>query len=243
MRPLTTPELLRTWEHGLNRPLMERSLDLLRAAAIAGEPEAAALSIGARDAQLLQLREWMFGTRLANTAVCPHCAERVEWENDVKDLRLPHASAGQSLLSFEAEGYAIRFRLPTSADIAALDIRQPEAYNTAVLLQQCVTSVHCNGAAQHPADLPHHIIQALEKRMSEEDAQADITLLLNCPACSHQWPSRFDILSYLWSEINAWALNVLQEVYLLAKTFGWPEQDILNMSPQRRQLYLEMIRS
>jgi hypothetical protein len=245
VRPLTTPELLRAWEHGLNRPLMDRSLYLLRAASTAGETEAAALSIGQRDARLLQLREWMFGPRLANTAICPHCAERVEWENDVQDLRLQPVVAAEAAPAFEleADGFHLSFRLPTSADITALDIRNSGKENSDALLQQCVLGAHKDGIEYNASTLPPHVLHAMEERMSREDAQADITLLLNCPACSQQWESRFDILGYLWSEINAWAMHILQEVYLLAKAFGWSEQDILNMSPQRRRLYLEMLRA
>jgi len=244
MRPLTTPELLRVWEHGLNRPLVERSLDLIRTASTAGEAEAADLSIGQRDARLLQLREWMFGPKLANTAVCPYCAERVEWENDVRDLRLqPIMPAAAPVFELETDGFHITFRLPSTADITVLDNRLSETDNTAALLHQCLLRVQKDGVEYKAGDLPVHVLQAMEERMGSEDAQADITLLLSCPACSRQWESRFDILSYLWSEVNAWAMHILQEVYLLAKAFGWSEHDILNMSPRRRRLYLEMIRT
>jgi hypothetical protein len=68
-------------------------------------------------------------------------------------------------------------------------------------------------------------------------------MLLTCPNCCNQWEGQFDIASYLWTEINTWARHMLQEVYLLARAFGWSEYAILTMSPQRRQLYLEMIRA
>ena len=72
MRALKAMELLTVWERGLNQTLLERVLALLIAACPKIDSETiAGLSIGERDARLLQLREWMFGSHLVNTAQCP----------------------------------------------------------------------------------------------------------------------------------------------------------------------------
>jgi hypothetical protein len=221
------------WETGLQQSLLDRSLHLLSTACGADPAQMAALSIGERDARLLQLREWLFGPRLLNMAYCPHCAEQVEWESAVQQLRLQPCLQADSAASrlLETGGYTIRYRLPNTLDICA-------AYTNAdALLQRCILEVQPAAAAS----LPEQVTAALMQRMSEEDPQADIRLLLHCPACSHQWEALFDIASYLWAELHQWALRLLQEVSLLARAFGWSEKDILNMSAQRRQLYLEMI--
>lgn len=234
MRPLTAAELMDLWETGLQQSLLERSLRLLATACgTADLDRMAALSIGERDARLLQLREWMFGARLLNMAYCPHCAEQVEWETSIQQLRLQPCSTADSggTGSLETGGYTIRYRLPNTLDICA-------AYTGAAqLLQHCILEVQ---PASGP-ELPGHVTDALMQRMSEEDPQADVRMLLSCPACAHQWEAMFDIASYLWAEIHQWAIRLLQEVSLLARAFGWAERDILNMSAQRRQLYLEMI--
>jgi hypothetical protein len=51
----------------------------------------------------------------------------------------------------------------------------------------------------------------------------------------------FDIASYFWDEINAWANRILREVHILASRYGWSERDILALSPWRRQFYLDMV--
>ncbi len=51
----------------------------------------------------------------------------------------------------------------------------------------------------------------------------------------------FDIVSFLWNELNAWAIRTLREVHILASAYGWSETDILAMSPWRRQFYLEVL--
>ena len=47
-------------------------------------------------------------------------------------------------------------------------------------------------------------------------------------------------MSFLWTEIEAWAWRMLSDVHTLARAYGWGERDILALSPTRRQFYLEM---
>lgn len=77
--------------------------------------------------------------------------------------------------------------------------------------------------------------------MAEAEPQADVQLALACPACGHRWLATFDVVSYFWSEVNAWAYRVLGEVHTLAFAYCWREEDILAMSPWRRRVYLEMV--
>ncbi len=51
----------------------------------------------------------------------------------------------------------------------------------------------------------------------------------------------FDILSYLWTEIEDWAQRLLVDVHTLAVSYGWSERDILALSPRRRRMYLELL--
>ena len=120
MRPLNASELLRVWENNFNRSPIEQSLYLLAmACSVKDVNEMAQLSIGERDSRLLQLHEWMFGSRLSNTTQCPKCATLVEWENDIKDLRV--SSSIQKIPvnadTFETDGFRINFRLPNSYDM------------------------------------------------------------------------------------------------------------------------------
>jgi hypothetical protein len=77
--------------------------------------------------------------------------------------------------------------------------------------------------------------------MAEADPLADIQIAISCPACAQGWRAAFDILTFLWSEIEAWAWRMLSDVHTLASAYGWCERDILALSPTRRQFYLEMV--
>ena len=204
----------------------------------------AGLSIGERDAHLLQLREWLFGSRLQNLAHCPKCATPVEWETNTTELYLrdPSPEPVVKEYSLTLEEFNLRFRLLNSNDLLKAT-SHPALHDPKKLLSGCILMAK-KGEQDYPAEaLPDSIWDALDQRMGEEDPQADIQMLAQCPLCSHNWKVPFDIMSYLWTEIENWARHLLHEVYLLARAFGWSERDILCMSAQRRQLYLEMLRS
>jgi hypothetical protein len=98
-----------------------------------------------------------------------------------------------------------------------------------------------DGKAIAASDLPPDIRGAIMDRMEHEEPLANITLDAACPACGHRWRIVFDIVSFFWTEINAWAIRLMREVHLLASAYGWRERDILAMGARRRQRYLEMV--
>lgn len=196
------------------------------------------LSIGDRDAILLQLREWTFGSKLNNMTKCPHCNEVVEWQSNTNELYFQSIPSDLSIRTFEVEKdlFHIRFRLPDSFDMLNA-ISNKDGGKT--VLETCILEVN-NGECT-TNDLDEAALMAVNERMAKEDPQANISINLNCPSCSNQWKAVFDIVSFFWLEINNWAKRMLHEVYLLARAFGWSEKDILAMSPYRRQLYIQMI--
>jgi hypothetical protein len=242
MRPVTTAELLNTWEQCARRTLPEKALLLLDAACADGEPEdPALLDIGERDAKLLQLREWMFGQQLVNIADCPNCSERIEWINNVADLRyLSENKSTSATFNMKVENYNIQFRLPNSYDLLKASSRGYQS-DPKKLLEECIIDVHRNEQTCQAGELPAQVMDVLDERMALEDPRANIMMNLSCPSCSHSWEAQFDIASYLWIEIDSWAKHILQEVAVLAAAFGWSESQILNLSPQKRQHYIDII--
>lgn len=77
--------------------------------------------------------------------------------------------------------------------------------------------------------------------MEELDPQAVVRLKIVCDSCQHQWDEEFEVASFLWGEVDAWAGRLLREVHVLARAYAWREEDILAMSSRRRHCYLEML--
>lgn len=242
MRALFPSELLEVWERGLAQPPTKRALALL-AAACFDTPleELAQLSMGQRDARLLELREWTFGPQMAAMATCPGCSERLELNFNIADIRVdPEINSGE-MLSINVAGYKVRFRLPNSLDMEFINDSKDLTTNRHVLLERCILSAQHSGGEIAVDQLPADVISAVVEQMAKADPQADVQLALSCSSCGHQWQVILDIVSFFWNEINTWAYRILREVHILASAYGWSEVDILNMSPWRRQFYLEMV--
>jgi len=253
MRALPARDLLEVWDRGACQAPCERALALLAAAS----PEAAAedlarLSIGRRDGLLLDLREQTFGAELVSVASCPGCGEGLETTFRAADIRaVPEAEAADPL-ELTSGAWTVRFRLPDSTDLTALtvagDAGEPRDAGgeggeggRALLLARCVLSVELGGRPAIAAELPEEVTRALAERMERSDPQAEVRIALTCPSCGHRWESVFDILSFFWSEIAAWAEHTLREVHVLASAYGWREPDVLALGPRRRQLYLRLV--
>ncbi|HWS55407.1 MAG TPA: hypothetical protein VN228_14815 [Pyrinomonadaceae bacterium] len=242
MNALSTSKLLRVWERALGEVPAGRSLALLAAACPEMSPEElASLSVGRRDRMLLALRERTFGPRLVGLAPCGACGEGLELSFDVADISAGQAAEAEGELTAEADGYEVRFRLPNSVDLLAVAARGDAEGGRQHLLARCLLRAARGGAPVAFEELPDGVLDAVESRMAEADPQADVRLALTCPACGHRWLATFDVVSYFWSEVNAWAYRVLGEVHRLASAYGWREEDILAMSPWRRHVYLEMV--
>ena len=233
MPPLSSAALLAVWESVSARSAAERALSLLATS----EPqtpveELARLSVGQRDVRLFELRAATFGERLEIVGTCPECASPFELETRVCDLlvdtRREVAPAGE----VEADEVRVRFRLPDSADLAAA-ARNGSAR---LLFERCIVDSPVAVEA-----LPDAIVEAVGERIRELDPQSEVELVLACPACDHRWRDLFDIASYFWTEVEALAMRLLQEVHVLARAYAWREADILAMTPRRRRFYLDLI--
>ncbi|MCB0003126.1 MAG: phage baseplate protein [Anaerolineae bacterium] len=251
---LGASDLLAAWEDGTAQHPIQRGLTLLAAAwPELPEPVLSQMSIGQRDGALLTLREQLFGPLLAGLALCPHCREQLDLAFQVDDIRAPlppadaaagMASATQPGFHLAVDGYQVQYRLPTSADLLAVAAAGDAVAAHQALLQRCVLALQQDGVdATGPAlaGLPDFVAQALAAQMEAADPQGNVQLALDCPACGHHWLQTFDILTYLWREIDDWAQRTLREVHLLASAYGWSEPAILGLSARRRHIYLEMV--
>ena len=240
MSGLNASSVLVAWEHARLQAPVQRALTLLCMAwPQRSIDEWAAISIGERDAALLTQHEQLFATAFENVAECPRCAQTLEVAFRADDIRAEPPPAHEAL-TLCRDGYQIRFRLPNSGDLLA--IMDADSGGHAALLERCVHSA-CRGSDSDSVSLEHlpePVRQALSEEMARADPQADVTIAMSCPACGHRFRMPFDILDYLWSELEDWAQRALYEVHVLASAYGWYERDILEMSPQRRQIYLEM---
>lgn len=241
MLALDATSLLTAWERAVSQHPLQRAVTLLALAwPQKSIDEWANASIGERDRRLLQLREALFGPRFEAIATCPQCGERLELTFSMQDLltKGDETSMNSAPQRLTAGAYDVNYRVPTTVDLLAVANNPGEARK--LLLERCVEARN-DGVAIEAAALPDEVVKLVGQKLADADPQADVQILLDCPACSHRWPTIFDILTYLWGEIEDWAQRLLHEVHTLASAYGWSERDILAMSATRRRLYLEMV--
>lgn len=229
-------ELLHAWERAGAEPPYERALTLLGAAAQPGgvdgtDPSMAALSIGERDARLLQLRAALFGDEATAVITCPGCGTQLE--SRFRTSRFLSVSPDHSALEFAIGGGTMTLRLITTADLRAVAGHA----TVEALLERAI--VRADGVADTAAKWSAEI----QRRLELADPQAHIEIALRCLDCALGWTAVYDIVSFLWQEVDAWARRTLREVHLLASAYGWTEREILALSPARRQIYLGMIQA
>lgn len=248
MRPLSAQELLRAWELGLSQGPVERALTLLAAACPETSRDALEmLTIGRRDSNLLTLREWTFGPQVASVVVCPGCGQKPELNFNVSDLRVDSAPDAMATpiteFAMTVSEYELLFRQLNSLDLEAVSGAPGVVSQRELLFGRCLIAARRNGEQTAANDLPIEVIDAVSDRLAQMDPQADVQLEISCPFCGKRWQAAFDIVTFFWKEIEGWAYRILREVDTLASVYGWSEQDILALSPNRRQLYLEMARA
>jgi hypothetical protein len=240
---LNATTLLTAWEQGVSQPPLQRAMTLLALAwPQKSVAEWASVSIGERDRQLLQLRDELFGSKLEAIAVCPECEARLQLAFSTQDLQMPAtatATDGEPR-RLQSGPFEVDYRLPTSADL--LEVANNPDQAKELLLERCVDAQR-DGVNVPAADLPDQLVKLLGRKMAQADPQAEVLIALDCPACAHHWSIVFDILPYLWGEIQDWAERLLHDVHSLARAYGWSERDIIAMSARRRRCYLEMVQA
>jgi len=243
MRALSDFELLAAWEnghvaaHGLTGPLC------LLAAAYPDESvdSLARLSIGRRDGLLLELREQLFGSMLVGLCDCVDCHQALEVRLETSSLKVPVYTEITEPLSLTSDGYQLNFRLPNSIDLMAISGAPSIASGRIQLLERLMISCSYHGEPVSACDLPEATLELVEDRLGAADPQGDIQLNLACVACEKHNRTLFDIASFLWNELDVWAIRMLREIHELARAYGWSEREIVTMSSWRRRCYLEML--
>jgi len=242
MRTLTATQVLEVWERAWPLSPLDRALTLWTAGS--GRTDVAGQPIGVRERAMLALRHAMFGPAMEAVATCPSCQEPVEITADVRDLAI---GTLREVIA-RAGGFEVTCRPPSIAEIAAAGqmaaLEGGGAADMTVLrddlARRCVVRARRGGEEVDPQALPSKVLAAIDDALAEADPSADIRFDLCCPSCDHAWEVPFDAGAYLWAELDAHARALVADVHVLASSYGWSEGEILDLTPTRRRLYVEV---
>ena len=227
----------------------ERGTALLGRCLRGGEQVARALTVGDREALLLELRRLSIGETLECVLRCPKesCGERMEFAVAVRDLLVPPYSGARSAYETVVEDggarYRVSFRIPTAEDLdrtATLARRDPDG-GTREIFERCVLHADKDGIALGAEELPDAVRSSVSAAMGDRDPQAEIELDLRCPACEEPFSALFDAATFLLGELDERATRLLRDVHTLALNYHWSEGEILGMPSRRRAHYLDLV--
>jgi hypothetical protein len=230
MRPPTAHSLLVTWEQGRQRHPLDRGLLLYALASPEAELDTLAdQPLGRRNAALLGLRRALFGDGLNACVDCPMCGEKLEFSISASQL-LGHSEPSPATI--EVDG--VEVRLPTTRDLASV-ASAVDAPRAAHSLMLSLLAAGAEVDERTAVDLTAKVAAALEAA----DPCLDFVLNQKCPPCGHSWATSFDVVGFVWEEVEARARRLLDEVHVLAQAYGWTEREILGLTEPRRAAYLE----
>jgi hypothetical protein len=192
------------------------------------------MTVGDREALLLQLRRLINGDVARCTVTCPSpaCGEPLDLDLTISSLLVPEYSTVQEFYDVAMRGddeleYAVRFRLPTGRDQerAALIAERDLALAADLLLESCVESV-VGPDRTAIAGVPAALRVEIGDTMSRLDTQAELTLDVTCTCCGDRFRALFDAASYLHHELRQELRTLERDRHLLAFHYHWSLAEI-----------------
>ncbi len=240
MGQLSEQDLLRMWEKGRGQSPVGRMLTLLEWA-YPEEPREAlgALSLGNRDFRLFQIRAHMFGEKFPSMEACPNCSQGVEMVLDGSIVHQQESTQSQGQIT--RDGYDVNFRVPNSEDLEAMVNCSTAEEAKVALANRCLIASRYQNEAVTPETLPIELMGHIQQEITSLDPNAEILIDLICPDCRHGWTLLFDIATYVWTEITDYVGRLLGDIHLLARAYGWNEQEVMGLSSFRRRWYVEAV--
>ncbi len=185
---------------------------------------------------LLQLRASRLGSRMHLAFACPHCREMAEillmipdYVADIRPGTVPGVTPVPDRPGWFRLGGGEEYRLPTAGDLAAVaDRAEPGRALAALCLDE---------AARQPRNRAR-----VERAMSCMAPEVSRSVAGTCPACGAAVRAGFAVARVVMAEQKRAAAAVHDEVDLIARTYHWPQAEILALPRARRHAYAERIR-
>ena len=194
--------------------------------------------------KLLQLRQRMFGDRMACLTVRPKC--RVELEFSVFASTLLQ-QAGQTSCGdhwVEGFGHRVNFRTPDSTDLLCASSRLEGPTRRKCRRAFCRAAFWTRRARTGTSERTHC------RRTSSSCCPKKWNAATRSQRCGLTCAARNAAMSgrscttsrrCSGSRSTAGAAGLLREVHAIASAYGWAENDVLRMSASRRARYLGLI--
>lgn len=203
------------------------------------------LVLGEREALLLEIRRATFGDVLGARTACPACGAQLAVDVPAAWLRPDGSQAGASgtAVSFELGVGPVSLTIrPPDGAVLARAAAEPDVESCRLaLVAGCVTGARGPSGPLHVSELSPDVVAAAGEAIVERDPRSEVTVALTCAGCGYDWQARFDAGLFLWEELTAMSIRLVDDVDVLARAYHWSEAEILSMSSSRRRRYVERV--
>jgi hypothetical protein len=180
---------------------------------------ATCLNASDRDALLAALHRLCWSDAITATRTCAACEQSFDLSFSLSGLQ---RNLQEHLRSLDP-----RWSLPTATAELGCEAALSDEQGVGHLMSAC---------GIQPGDLEEAAL-ALE----EAAPILDVDLEATCPECGHPQWALFDLQSFLLQRLLSEREGLLDEVHLLARTYGWSLDDILGLARRTRRTLAQRI--
>jgi len=223
--------------------LVEGHADLATAVRVVGQRADSASGLDARDlpvgdidALIVDLRARRLGDRLIAEGACPQCAAPMDVDFSLSAYAEHNRPRPTGLVRqdesrpgwWRLQRYDTSFKIPSAGDVLAAG-SGPQA--RAALLESCFAG-----------ELSTAAVRTAERALDRLAPTLRTTVRGQCPECGADTDLDVDARGIALAELGFLAASVIDEVHLLAASYHWTEQAILDLPSGRRAAYAERVR-
>jgi len=241
--PVSTAQLMQLWESARAAPSCQFGVVILRfAAPELSEEQLLNMSTGARDGLLLRVRLQWFGPLVQSSTPCTSCKLPIEADLDLQQFTPPLTlKAPYSECSYKGKTIRVRgLRVKDEIEYATRGLSGAKATSfilDKVIAKQCFDRQNVLKEIENdPA-----FFKQIEEHMEIADPWATVWLNLACQECKAEHSLLFDIKDILYNDLQNWFAEIMEQIHILARAYGWSEQEILSLSSQRRLWYCRRV--
>lgn len=228
---LADAQLVALWEPSSEPP--QQRLEPLLAAAGAGD----ALdrdTLGARNIRLLRLHAALTPAPLEARLRCARCATENLFTVPAAEIAACPVPDPADRVELRLGRRRLVFRLPDMGDLkAAAGLSGDRA--APHIAARCLVE----GAANEP--LAPALLARLADQWEKRDPAGSIDIDLECAECAAPLRARVDIAELVAAAVDRRVDRLYREIDVLARAYGWGEQEILALPVARRRRYLALI--
>ena len=191
--------------------------------------------VGTRIAELLRL--YMFDERedrieLSARCMREHCGETFGFELPLRELSAWAPRVESWEISLSADRH-FTVRRPIGLDLLRWRSAWPLTWEQAIRMMLDDLVLHGQPEA--------HEVAAIADAIAEYDPLVALTVAAECPACGNAQDVAVDIEGLVLTHFANRQQALLHDVHRLASKYGWTEQEVLSVPPQRRVIYLALL--